>query len=86
VSAAEVYVFISGAVMGIVYHNVFIRQGLGAMLMKAFYRAWQLYVLTILLTLSCRHWERREPLVGADRRRRACYLRPAGRDAASDAI
>jgi hypothetical protein len=52
VSAAEVYVFISGAVMGIVYHNVFSRQGLGVTLMKAFHRAWQLYLVTIALTLS----------------------------------
>lgn len=52
VSAAEVYVFISGAVMGIVYHNVFTRQGLGATLIKAAHRAWQLYVITIALTLS----------------------------------
>ncbi|MGE0688307.1 MAG: OpgC domain-containing protein [Dehalococcoidia bacterium] len=52
VSAAEVYVFISGAVMGIVYHNVFTRQGIGATLMKAAHRAWQLYVITIVLTLS----------------------------------
>jgi len=52
VSAAEAFILISGAVMGIVYLNVFLRDGLGAALMKAFHRTWTLYVVTVVLTLS----------------------------------
>jgi hypothetical protein len=52
VSAAEAFVFISGAVMGIVYLSVFQKQGLAAVLMKAFHRAWTLYLVTAALTLS----------------------------------
>ena len=52
VSAAEAFVFISGAVMGIVYLNVLVKQGLGVALMKAFHRAWTLYLVTVLLTLG----------------------------------
>jgi hypothetical protein len=52
VSAAEAFVFISGVVMGIVYLNVFVKQGLGPMLMKAFNRAWALYLITVFVTLT----------------------------------
>src|SRR5690242_2839677 len=44
VSAAEAFVFISGAVMGIVYLHVLETQGLTAMLMKTLHRTKQLYV------------------------------------------
>jgi hypothetical protein len=52
VSAAEAFVFISGLVMGIVYLNVFRRQGLAAVLTKAISRAASLYFVTVALTLS----------------------------------
>jgi hypothetical protein len=52
VSAAEAFVFISGVVMGIVYLSVLQRQGLAAALVKAFHRAWTLYLVTVFLTLS----------------------------------
>jgi hypothetical protein len=42
----------SGAVMGMVYLNVFLRHGLATALMKAFERAWILYLITIFLTLT----------------------------------
>ena len=51
VSAAEAFVFISGVVMGMVYLSTFRRQGIAAALMKAFGRAWYLYVITVFLTL-----------------------------------
>jgi hypothetical protein len=52
VSAAEAFVFISGIVMGIVYRRVTAEQGLGSALIKALGRAWSLYVLTLVLTLT----------------------------------
>ncbi len=52
VSAAEVFVFISGLLMGIIYAGVVGRQGLGAALMKSLQRAWTLYLMTISLTLT----------------------------------
>ena len=52
VSAAEVFVFISGLLMGIIYAGVIARQGLGAALMKSLQRAWSLYVMTVSLTLT----------------------------------
>jgi hypothetical protein len=52
VSAAEVFVFISGLLMGIIYAGVVARQGLGAALMKSLQRAWTLYLMTISLTLT----------------------------------
>ncbi len=52
VSAAEVFVFISGLLMGIIYVGVVARQGLGAALMKSLQRAWTLYLMTISLTLT----------------------------------
>jgi hypothetical protein len=52
VSAAEVFVFISGLLMGIIYAGVIARQGLGAALMKSLQRAWTLYILTVTLTLT----------------------------------
>jgi len=52
VSAAEVFVFISGLLMGIIYAGVIARQGLGAALKKSLQRAWTLYLLTVTLTLT----------------------------------
>jgi len=52
VSAAEAFVFISGVVMGIVYLKVVVRNGVGAGVLKALARSRDLYVLTIVLTLS----------------------------------
>jgi hypothetical protein len=52
VSAAEVFMFISGLLMGIIYRGVIARQGLGAALMKSLQRAWTLYLLTTTLTLT----------------------------------
>jgi hypothetical protein len=52
VSAAEVFVFISGLLMGIIYAGVIARHGLGAALMKSLQRAWTLYLMTIILTLT----------------------------------
>jgi hypothetical protein len=52
VSAAEVFVFISGLLMGIIYMGVIARQGLGAALMKSLQRAWTLYLMTVSLTLT----------------------------------
>jgi hypothetical protein len=52
VSAAEVFVFISGLLMGIIYAGVVTRQSLSAALMKSLQRAWTLYLMTISLTLT----------------------------------
>jgi hypothetical protein len=52
VSAAEAFVFISGAVMGIVYLDVVRRHGIRAGVTKALHRAWTLYLVTVFLTLS----------------------------------
>jgi hypothetical protein len=52
VSAAEVFVFISGLLMGSIYAGVIARQGLGAALMKSLHRAWTLYLLTVSLALT----------------------------------
>jgi hypothetical protein len=52
VSAAEVFVFISGLLMGIIYAGVITRQGLGVALMKSLQRAWTLYLMTVILTLT----------------------------------
>jgi hypothetical protein len=52
VSAAEVFIFISGLLMGIIYAGVIARQGLGAALMKSLQRAWTLYLMTLILTLT----------------------------------
>src|SRR5262245_35212005 len=52
VSAAEVFVFISGLLMGLIYAGVIAREGLGAALMKSLHRAWTLYLLTVTLTLT----------------------------------
>jgi hypothetical protein len=52
VSAAEVFVFISGLLMGIIYAGVIARQGLGAALVKSLQRAWTLYLMTVILTLT----------------------------------
>jgi hypothetical protein len=52
VSMAEVFVFISGLLMGCIYADIIARQGLGAALMKCLRRSWTLYLLTVALTLS----------------------------------
>jgi hypothetical protein len=52
VSAAEVFVFISGLLMGIIYAGVIARQGLGTALRKSLQRIWTLYLLTVTLTLT----------------------------------
>jgi hypothetical protein len=52
VSAAEVFVFISGLLMGMIYAGVIARQGLGAALVKSLQRAWTLYLMTVTLTLT----------------------------------
>jgi hypothetical protein len=52
VSAAEVFVFISGLLMGIIYGGVVARQGLGAALLKSLQRTWTLYLMTVSLTLT----------------------------------
>jgi hypothetical protein len=52
VSAAEVFVFISGLLLGIISAGVVARQGLGVALLKNLQRAWTLYLLTVTLTLS----------------------------------
>lgn len=59
VSAAEAFVFISGVVMGMVYRNVVVRQGVAAALMKALGRAWTLYLVTVFLTLTFAYLGRR---------------------------
>jgi hypothetical protein len=51
-SAAEGFVLISGIVMGTVYRNVIVREGMNAMLRKVLKRAGFLYVLTVGLTLA----------------------------------
>jgi hypothetical protein len=51
ISVAEVFVFISGLLMGCIYADVITRQGLAAALMKCLRRAWTLYPLTVTLTL-----------------------------------
>jgi len=50
-SGAEAFVFISGLVVGIVYGNVALKQGIRAAQVKALRRAWTLYELTVILTL-----------------------------------
>jgi hypothetical protein len=52
VSAAEVFVFISGLLMGMIYAGVIARQGLGAALIKNLQRAWTLYLMSVTLTLT----------------------------------
>ncbi len=52
ISAAEVFVFISGLVMGIIYAGLIARQGLRAALLKTTRRAWTLYLLTVSLSLA----------------------------------
>ena len=74
VSAAEVFVFISGLLMGIIYAGVVARQGLGAALMKSLQRAWTLYLMTSQLDPDAHGlvdagqsrvgpWDDRRPLV-----------------------
>ncbi len=52
VSAAEAFVFISGAVMGIVYLDVVRRSGILGGISKALHRSMTLYLLTVSLTLG----------------------------------
>jgi hypothetical protein len=52
VSAAEVFVFISGLLLGMISAGVVVRYGLGVALTKSLQRAWTLYLLTVTLTLS----------------------------------
>ena len=52
VSAAEVFVFISGLLVGLIYAGVIARQGLSAALRKGLQRAWSLYLLAVTLTLT----------------------------------
>jgi len=47
-----VFVAISGFVMGSVYVRIIAHEGMSAALMRAFKRAWLLYSLTVLLTVS----------------------------------
>lgn len=51
ISAAEVFVFVSGMVVGLVYGGLARKEGLYNGQIKAFDRAWTLYKLTIALTL-----------------------------------
>lgn len=51
VSAAEVFVLLSGLVVGMVYGGIALREGLRAAQIKSLKRAWTLYKLTIALTL-----------------------------------
>jgi hypothetical protein len=52
VSAAEGFMLLSGLSMGMVHHVVIHRQGVRAMLHKVFGRAWFLYAITVLLTIT----------------------------------
>jgi hypothetical protein len=52
VSAAEVFVLISGVLLGVVYGRVVFKKGLSAAVRKAIGRASKLYLLTISLTLA----------------------------------
>src|SRR5436853_7439446 len=50
-SAAEAFIFISGLVMGLVYHRMVDRDGLAGAIGRAMERGFALYLLTITLTL-----------------------------------
>src|SRR5205823_2105645 len=52
VSAAEGFVLLSGISMGLVHRGVIERTGIRAMLEKVFGRAWLLYALTVILTIT----------------------------------
>jgi enterochelin esterase-like enzyme len=52
VSAAEVFVLLSGFVMGMVHRGVVQRRGIGAMLGKVIRRSLVLYGVTVLLTIA----------------------------------
>ena len=52
VSAGEAFVLISGVVLGIVYAGITERTGIVSALLKALGRAWSLYLVTVVLTLS----------------------------------
>jgi enterochelin esterase-like enzyme len=52
VSAAEIFVVVSGLTMGMVYRGVLAREGIRGVLIKAVNRAYFLYVLTVCLTLA----------------------------------
>lgn len=50
-SAAEGFVFISGLIVGLVYRRFAEREGLGSALRRLIERSWQLYTLTVAMTL-----------------------------------
>ncbi len=52
VSAAEGFVLLSGVSMGMVHRGVIQRTGIRGMLEKVFDRAWLLYALTVILTIT----------------------------------
>jgi enterochelin esterase-like enzyme len=52
VSAAEAFVFISGATVGIVYSRRAATEGMGAVVRRAFARAWTLYAIAVWLGLA----------------------------------
>lgn len=52
VSAAEAFVIISGALVGIVYGKVMLRKGPLAVVKKALHRAARLYLLTIVVSIT----------------------------------
>ena len=52
VSAAEGFVLLSGVTMGLVHRGVIARSGIRGMLEKVFGRAWFLYALTVILTIT----------------------------------
>lgn len=52
ISAAEIFVFISGVTVGIVYGGIAREESLRAAQVKALRRAWTLYKLTVVLTLG----------------------------------
>lgn len=68
VSAAEGFVFISGLLLGEVYHKLLLRDGFRAALVKALQRARKLYVLTFVLTIGLAYasWLAGSPWVGPD--------------------
>jgi hypothetical protein len=51
-SGAEALVLISGLVVGIVYSNIAEKEGIRAAMLKALKRAWTLYKLTVVMTLT----------------------------------
>lgn len=52
VSAAEGFVFVSGLVVGLVYHGIIARRGLFAAMWRALWRAAKLYLLTVVTSVG----------------------------------